>query len=120
MKSRCYFTHYVNVAYLKRANGWEFIVIDQRDTLGKTASCREFGSKFVADAPLAIVVFYDAGKAMCGTKMRLLPPSSSNWQPPFRVGKLLASIIVHIQRNDNPEASLETYFRYLIINTFYV
>ena len=46
----------------KRANGWEFIVVDQRDTLVKLASCREFGSKFVADAPLAIVVAYDGEK----------------------------------------------------------
>lgn len=41
----------------------EFIVVDQRDTLVKLASCREFGSKFVAEAPLAIVVAYDADKS---------------------------------------------------------
>ena len=40
----------------KRANGWEFIVVDQRDTLAKLASCREFGSKFLVFSPLAIVV----------------------------------------------------------------
>ncbi|HRS67641.1 MAG TPA: nitroreductase family protein [Paludibacteraceae bacterium] len=46
----------------KRANGWEFIVVDQRETLVKLAACREVGSKFVADAPLAIVVAYDTEK----------------------------------------------------------
>lgn len=40
----------------KRTNGWEFIVVDNRDTLIKMADCREAGCKFVADAPMAIVV----------------------------------------------------------------
>ena len=47
----------------KRANGWEFIVVDQREILVKLAACREFGSKFIAEAPLAIVVAYDAEKS---------------------------------------------------------
>lgn len=40
----------------KRTNGWEFIIVDDRDTLARMATCREMGSKFVADAPMAIVV----------------------------------------------------------------
>ena len=40
----------------KRTNGWEFIVVDERELLQKMSTCRELGSKFVADAPMAIVV----------------------------------------------------------------
>ena len=40
----------------KRTNGWEFIVVDDRELLQKMSTCRELGSKFVADAPIAIVV----------------------------------------------------------------
>ena len=40
----------------KRTNGWEFIVVDDRELLQKMSICREMGSKFVADAPMAIVV----------------------------------------------------------------
>lgn len=47
----------------KRSNGWEFVVVDDRDRLVKLSACREFGSKFVAEAPLAIVVAYDADKS---------------------------------------------------------
>ncbi|MDD3323248.1 MAG: NAD(P)H nitroreductase [Sphingobacteriia bacterium] len=47
----------------KRANGWEFIVVDDRENLIKLSQCREFGSKFVADAPMAIVVAYDPEKS---------------------------------------------------------
>ena len=40
----------------KRSNPWEFIVVDDRELLQKMSTCRELGSKFVADAPMAIVV----------------------------------------------------------------
>lgn len=40
----------------KRSNGWEFIVVDDRELLVKMSECREMGSKFLADAPAAIVV----------------------------------------------------------------
>lgn len=40
----------------KRTNGWEFIVVDNRETLQQLSTCRELGSKFVAGAPMAIVV----------------------------------------------------------------
>lgn len=47
----------------KRANGWEFIVVDEADKLARMAECREFGSKFVAGAPAAVVVAYDPEKS---------------------------------------------------------
>lgn len=40
----------------KRTNGWEFIVVDDKELLVQLSQCREMGSKFVANAPLAIVV----------------------------------------------------------------
>lgn len=40
----------------KRTNGWEFVVVRERETLQRLSSCRELGSKFVAEAPMAIVV----------------------------------------------------------------
>ncbi|HQC05163.1 MAG TPA: nitroreductase family protein [Paludibacteraceae bacterium] len=47
----------------KRANGWEFIVVDDREKLVKLSQCRDFGSKFVVEAPMAIVVAYDPEKS---------------------------------------------------------
>lgn len=47
----------------KRANGWEFIVVDDRAQLARMAECREFGSKLIAGAPAAIVVAYDPQKS---------------------------------------------------------
>ncbi|MGM9805237.1 MAG: nitroreductase family protein [Candidatus Aphodosoma sp.] len=40
----------------KRTNCWEFIVVDNKEVLEKMSECREVGSKFLADAPMAIVV----------------------------------------------------------------
>lgn len=40
----------------KRTNGWEFIVVRDREMLEKLSGCREMGSKFLASAPMAIVV----------------------------------------------------------------
>lgn len=47
----------------KRTNGWEFWVIEQTETLEKMADCRPFGSKLLANAPLAIVVTADPEKS---------------------------------------------------------
>lgn len=47
----------------KRSNGWEFVVVTERELLVKMAGCREMGSKFVADAPMAIVVCADPEKS---------------------------------------------------------
>lgn len=43
----------------KRSNGWQFIVVDDKDTLAKLSRCKEAGAAFLADAPLAIVVVAD-------------------------------------------------------------
>ncbi len=47
----------------KRTNGWEFIVVDQRELLEEMAKCRPAGSQFVANAPMAIVVCADPEKS---------------------------------------------------------
>ena len=47
----------------KRTNGWEFIVVDNKELLGKLSACREHGSGFIANAPLAIVVTCDTLKS---------------------------------------------------------
>lgn len=43
----------------KRSNGWQFIAVDDKDTLARLAHCKESGAAFVADAALAIVVMAD-------------------------------------------------------------
>ena len=40
----------------KRSNCWQFIVIDDKDTLEKLSYCKESGAAFVKDAAVAIVV----------------------------------------------------------------
>jgi len=47
----------------KRANPWEFIVVQDRETLGKMAQCRPHGSKLLENAPLGIVVIADTTKS---------------------------------------------------------
>ena len=43
----------------KRSNAWQFIVVDEKDTLKKLSFCKEQASQFIADAALAIVVTAD-------------------------------------------------------------
>lgn len=43
----------------KRSNAWQFIVVDDKDTLQRLAGCKAQASQFIADAPLAIVVTAD-------------------------------------------------------------
>ena len=40
----------------KRSNGWQFIAVDDKETLEKLSHCKEQASAFIADAALAIVV----------------------------------------------------------------
>lgn len=47
----------------KRTNGWEFWVVQQKNTLEKMAECRPHGSKLLENAPLAIVVTADPSKS---------------------------------------------------------
>lgn len=43
----------------KRRNEWEFIMVQDKNTLGKLAECKEHGAELVADAPLAFVILAD-------------------------------------------------------------
>lgn len=43
----------------KRSNAWQFIVVDDKETLKKLSLCKEQSSQFIADAPLAVVVLAD-------------------------------------------------------------
>ncbi|MBQ8593856.1 MAG: nitroreductase family protein [Bacteroidaceae bacterium] len=43
----------------KRSNPWQFIVVDDKETLEKLAQCKEAGAGLIAGAPLAIVVLAD-------------------------------------------------------------
>ena len=43
----------------KRSNCWQFIVVDDKDKLEKLSFCKENGSAFIKDAPLAVVVLAD-------------------------------------------------------------
>lgn len=43
----------------KRTNCWQFIAVDDRDTLEKLSHCKEHSANFIADAALAIVVLAD-------------------------------------------------------------
>ena len=43
----------------KRSTPWQFIAVDDRETLKKLSLCKEVGAAFIADAALAIVVLAD-------------------------------------------------------------
>ena len=43
----------------KRTNGWQFIVVDDKEMLAKLAQCKEAGAGLIVGAPLAIVVLAD-------------------------------------------------------------
>ena len=43
----------------KRSNGWQFIAVDDKETLEQLSHCKEQASAFIADAALAIVVTAD-------------------------------------------------------------
>ena len=43
----------------KRSNAWQFIVVDDKETLKKLSFCKEQASQFIADAALAVVVTAD-------------------------------------------------------------
>jgi nitroreductase len=43
----------------KRTNAWQFIVVDDKETLRKLSLCKEHGAAFLADAALAVVVTAD-------------------------------------------------------------
>lgn len=43
----------------KRTNCWQFVVVDDKETLQKLSWCKEMASSFLADAALGIVVLAD-------------------------------------------------------------
>lgn len=43
----------------KRSNCWQFVVVDDRETLNRLSHCKAHGSELLAGAPLAIVVLGD-------------------------------------------------------------
>jgi nitroreductase len=47
----------------KRSTPWQFVVVDEKEKLGKMAESREMGSKFLENAPLAVVVLADESKS---------------------------------------------------------
>jgi len=46
----------------KRSNPWEFIVVQESETLQELAGCRPHGSQFLAESPLGIIVTADTTK----------------------------------------------------------
>jgi nitroreductase len=43
----------------KRSNGWQFVVVDDKETLKRLSVCKASGAHFLEGAPLAIVVLAD-------------------------------------------------------------
>lgn len=43
----------------KRSNPWQFVVVDDKETLKRLSLCKEQASQFIADAALAVVVMAD-------------------------------------------------------------
>lgn len=67
----------------KRSNCWQFIVVDDKETLEKLSYCKESGAAFVKDAALAIVVTAD-------------PLASDVWIEDASI----ASIMIQLQAED--------------------
>lgn len=67
----------------KRTNSWQFIVVDDKETLKKLSDSKEHGSSFLADAALAVVVAAD-------------PLASDVWIEDAAV----ASIMIQLQAED--------------------
>ena len=67
----------------KRTNPWQFIVVDDKETLAKLGHCKENSSSFIADAALAIVVAVD-------------PLASDVWIEDASI----ASIMIQLQAED--------------------
>ncbi len=66
-----------------RSNGWQFVIVDDKETLVKLSQCKEAGAALIADAPLAIVVMAD-------------PLASDVWIEDASI----ASIMIQLQAED--------------------
>lgn len=67
----------------KRSNPWQFVVVDDKETLQKLSFCKEMGASFLKDAAMAIVVMAD-------------PLASDVWIEDAAI----ASIMVQLQAED--------------------
>ncbi|NDV59998.1 nitroreductase family protein [Bacteroides sp. 519] len=67
----------------KRTNAWQFIVVDNKETLAQLAHCKEHSASFIANATLAIVVTAD-------------PLASDVWIEDASI----ASIMIQLQAED--------------------
>lgn len=47
----------------KRSNSWEFVVVQDKETLAQLAQCRQHGSNFLAEAAVGIVVTANTEKS---------------------------------------------------------
>ncbi|MBQ7824046.1 MAG: nitroreductase family protein [Bacteroidaceae bacterium] len=47
----------------KRTNGWEFVVVEDKEILKQLSQCKDFGAKLIAGASLAIIVLADPLKS---------------------------------------------------------
>lgn len=67
----------------KRTNAWQFVIVDDKETLKQLAHCKEHSASFIADAALAIVVTAD-------------PLASDVWIEDASI----ASIMIQLQAED--------------------
>lgn len=67
----------------KRSNGWQFVMVDNKETLKELSHCKEQAASFLADAALAIVVMAD-------------PLASDVWIEDASI----ASILIQLQAED--------------------
>lgn len=67
----------------KRSNCWQFVAVDDKETLRQLSLCKEAGSAFLADAALAVVVLAD-------------PLASDVWIEDASI----ASILIQLQAED--------------------
>lgn len=67
----------------KSSNPWQFIIVDEKETLRQLAQCKEHGATLLADAPLAVVVVAD-------------PLASDVWVEDASI----ASIMIQLQAED--------------------
>jgi nitroreductase len=67
----------------KRSNGWQFVVVDDKESLKRLSACKASGAQFLEGAPLAIVVLAD-------------PLASDVWIEDASI----ASIMIQLQAED--------------------
>jgi nitroreductase len=96
----------------KRSNPWEFIVIQDTETLQKLAGCRPHGSQFLAESPLGIIVTADTTK-------------TDVWMEDASIAAIIMQLQAHdlglgscwiqvYSRNKDDETTTESYIRDLL------